>query len=117
MSARTYSRDRQCPHCGSNWLRKYGFSKGRQSYSCGSCHHKFTPGGNRSYYPEAVKRQALKLYGEGMSVSAISRVMDVKLGTVYSWVKKSLSGGGVGEVGAHSAVGGCAQAREGHIVR
>ena len=72
MSARTYSRDRQCPHCGSNWLRKYGFSKGRQSYSCGSCHHKFTPGGNRSYYPEAVKRQALKLYGEGMSVSAIS---------------------------------------------
>ena len=72
MSARTYSEDRQRRRCGSNRLRKYGHPRGRQPYSCGDCHCKFTPEGNRSYYSEAVKRQALSLHGEGMSVSAIS---------------------------------------------
>ena len=28
------------------------------------------------------------MYGEGSSISAIARILDVKLGTVYSWVKK-----------------------------
>ena len=77
MSARTYSEDMQCRICGSNRLRKYGHSRGRQPHSCGDRHCKFTSGGNLSYYSEAVKRQALNLCGEGMSISAISGVMEV----------------------------------------
>ena len=29
------------------------------------------------------------MYGEGMAVAAISRILEVKPGTVYEWVKKS----------------------------
>ncbi len=29
------------------------------------------------------------MYGEGMAVAAISRVLEVKPGAVYEWVKKS----------------------------
>ena len=28
------------------------------------------------------------MYGESMAIAAISRVLEVKLGTVYEWVKK-----------------------------
>ena len=55
MVRRAYRHDLCCPHCGSNWLPKYGRSKGRQAYHCGDCLYKFTPGGNHSYYSEAVK--------------------------------------------------------------
>ena len=47
------------------------------------------PDGNRHYYPEQVKEQAIDRYGEGMAIAAISRVRAVKPGTVYEWVKKS----------------------------
>lgn len=89
---RVYRHDLRCPHCGSNWTPKAGKSRGKQTYRCGDCHHRFTPEGNRHYYAEQVKRQALSMYGDGSSVSAIARVLGVKLGTVYSWVKKSPSG-------------------------
>ncbi len=32
------------------------------------------------------------MYGEGMAIAAISRVLEVKLGTVYEWVKKKSGG-------------------------
>lgn len=89
MVRRAYRHDLRCPHCGSNWLPKYGRSRGRQSYRCGDCLYKFTPGGNRSYYSEAVKSQAVEMYCEGSAIAAISRVLGVKAGTVGSWVKKS----------------------------
>ena len=76
------------PHCASNWLPKYGRSNGRQSYRCEDCFYKFTPGGNRSYYSEAVKKQAVEMYCEGSAVAAISRVLGVKAGTVGLWGKK-----------------------------
>ena len=89
---RAYRHDLRCPHCGSNWLPKYGTHRGRQSYRCGDCHYKFTPGGNRSYYPHKTIRQALDMYCEGASISAIGRTLGVKMGTVYSWVKKKQGG-------------------------
>ena len=88
---RAYRHDLRCPHCGSNWLPKYGRSRGKQSYRCGYCLYKFTPGGNRSYYSEAVKSQAVEMYCEGSAIAAISRVLGVKVGTVGSWIKKSLA--------------------------
>ena len=32
MAQRVYRHDLRCPHCGSNWLPKYGCSRGKQTY-------------------------------------------------------------------------------------
>ena len=53
-------------------------SQGKQTYRCGDCRHRFTPGGNRHYYPEAVKRQAVDMYGEGTGITATGRVLGVQ---------------------------------------
>ena len=100
---RSYRHDVKCPHCGSNWMRKDGRSRGKQTYRCGECHHRHTPEGNRHYYPERTIRHALDMYAEGASMSAIARAMDIKLSTVFSWVKKSPSGGRGGGNGASEA--------------
>ena len=63
--ARSYRHDIACPHCGSNWMRKDGHSRGKQTYRCGDCQHRHTPSGNRHYYPESVKRQAVAMYSGG----------------------------------------------------
>ena len=64
--ARVYRHDIRCRRCGSNWLPKARPSRGKQTYHCGECLHRFTPEGNRIYYPEAIKRQAMAIYSEGM---------------------------------------------------
>ena len=42
---RVYRSDLRCPHCGSNWMPKAGFSHGKQTYRCGECHHRPSPEG------------------------------------------------------------------------
>ncbi len=96
---RAYHHSQRCPHCASNWTPKDGRSRGKQTYRCGDCHHRFTPDGNRHYFPEAIKRQAIDMYAEGMGIAAISRILDVRLATVFSWVKKSSAIDGVDEPG------------------
>ena len=54
--SRSYRHDIRCPHCGSNWMRKDGHSRGKQTYRCGDCQHRHTPSGNRRYYSEEFKR-------------------------------------------------------------
>ena len=88
MSQRAYRHALRCPHCGSNWMPKYGTSRGKQTYRCGDCKHRYTPEGNRHYYPDAVKDQAVAMYLEGSSISALGRVLQGRLETVYSWIKK-----------------------------
>ena len=109
-ATRSYRDDLQRPHCGSNWLPKDGRSRGKQTYRCRLCHYRFTPDGNRHCYSEQIKEQAIDMYGEGMAIAAISRVLEVKLGTVYEWVKKSPVGPGDLGLGddAAPAVGCCA---------
>ena len=86
-AARSYRDDFQHLRCGSNRLPKDGRSRGKQT--CRRCHYRFTPYGNRHYYSEQDNEQAIDRYGEGMAVAAISRVLEVKLGAVYEWVKRS----------------------------
>ena len=92
---RVYRDDMQCPRCGSNRLPKYGHFRGKQTYRCGQCLYHFTPETDRPHRDRKVKDLALALYGEGLGLSAIGRVLGEKLGTVCSWVKKSLLGWGV----------------------
>ena len=114
--ARTYRHDLRCPHCGSNWTPKDGHSRGQQTYHCRDCHHRFSPTGNRHYYPQMVKDQALDMYGEGSSLAAIGRIMGILPETVYSWVKKSRPGQGVDASGGASPEA-AAGARQGHRLR
>ena len=110
---RAYHHDQRCPHCGSNWTPKDGHSRGKQTYRCRDCHYRFTPEGNRHYYSEAVKTQALNMYAEGSSLASIGRVLGILPETVYSWVKKSPAIPGVDDPG-DPAAGGAAAARPGH---
>ena len=88
MPQRAYRRDLRCPHCGSNGMPKYGTSRGKQTYRCGDCKRRYTPEGNLHYYSEAVKSEAVSMYLEGSRRSAIGRVLQGRLETVYSWIKK-----------------------------
>ena len=55
------------------------------------------------------------MYSDGSSMEAISRVMGVKAGTVYSWVKKSQLGLGMdGDSGGGVEAG--SEAGPGHIL-
>ena len=97
---RIYRDDMQCPRCGSNWLPKYGHARGKQTYRCGQCGYHFTPGAKHPHHAPETKRLAEAMYAEGLGISAIGRVLRVKLETAFSWVKKSLLGWGfVAEVG------------------
>ena len=91
---RVYRSDLRCPHCGSNWMPKAGFSHGKQTYRCGECHHRHSPDGNRHYHPPQVKSQAWEMYGEGRSIAALSRALNLPGLTALAWIKKSPSGRG-----------------------
>ena len=86
---RIYRKDQQCPCCGSDWLPKYGRSRGKQTCRCGQCLCHFTPGTEHPQRSEEVRKLAVDLYTEGSSMEAMGRVLRVKLGAVYSWVKKT----------------------------
>ena len=89
---RVYRDEMQCPRCGSNWLPKYGRSRGKQTCRCGQCLYHFIPESEHPHQPERVRSMAVAMYAEGSSIEAISRVLGMKAGTVCSWVKKSLPG-------------------------
>ena len=61
---RAYRHHMRCSRCGSNWVVKDGRPRGKQTYRCRERHYRFTPEGNRSYYSERVKRDALSMYCE-----------------------------------------------------
>ena len=85
---RVYSSDLRCPHCGSNGMPKAGFSRGKQTYRRGECHHRHRPEGNRHYPPPQVKSQAWEMYGAGMGIAALSRALALPELTALAWIKK-----------------------------
>ena len=72
---RVYRHDVRCPDCGSNWMRKDGFSNGKQAYSCGDCQRRYVPEGAYRRPGPAVKEQGIELYLEGNTLSGIGRVL------------------------------------------
>ena len=89
---RVYRHDIRCPDCGSNWMRKDGFNNGRQTYSCGDCRRRYTPGGAYRRPGPAVKERGLDMYCEGASLSAIGRVLGYSAPAVLGWVKQGAPG-------------------------
>ncbi|BCS92576.1 MAG: hypothetical protein MjAS7_1184 [Metallosphaera javensis (ex Sakai et al. 2022)] len=80
-------RDVPCPSCGSNHVVKNGKIRGRQFYLCRECGRKFVEGA-KHHHDRSVRERALRMYANGMSMRAISRVLQVPLGTVFTWIKR-----------------------------
>ena len=85
---RVYRHDVRCPDCGSNWMRKDGRNGERQRYRCGDCGRRCQPGGAYRRPGPRVKEQAVQMYVEGSSLSAVGRVVGVSAQAVSNWVKK-----------------------------
>ena len=102
---RVYRDGIQCPRCGSNWLPKYGRSRGKQTYRCGQCLYHFIPGAEHPHQPEQVKNLAVAMYNEGASTKAIGRVLGMKTETIHSWVKRSAPNGAVAATPSPDPVG------------
>lgn len=78
-----------CPRC----KRRQGQSKsgftgaGSQRYQCTLCGLRYTPQPKPRGYPEAVRREAIRLYTAGVGFRQIGRLLDVDHQTVINWVK------------------------------
>lgn len=81
----------KCPYCGSEDVRKYGHSNGKQRYACDNpeCPHK-------TFYAEYtyngckpdIKRDIIKWSIDGAGIRAISRELCISTDTVISELKK-----------------------------
>ena len=89
MTAQVHRDNLIFPRCGSDRTPIDGHSRGNQTCRCRERHYRFAPNGNRHYYPASVKTRAVAMYIKGMGVLDISRMLDVKPGTVYSRLAKS----------------------------
>ena len=69
-------------------MAKNGAYKDRQVYRCGNCGRYYTHGAAYTRPGAADGEQALALLGEGISQSAVTRIVGVTLPAVIRWVKK-----------------------------
>ena len=90
---RVYRHGLRRPHCGSNWTPKDGRSREKRACRRRDCRHRFTPEGNRHYFPEDLKRRAPDLYAGGAGIAATGRAPGVRTAAVFSWVKKARRSG------------------------
>ena len=86
--SRVYRHDVRCPDCGSNWMRRDGFTNGKQAYSCGDCRRRYVPHGAYRRPSAGVKERGIAMYTEGSSLSAIGRVLGYSAAAVQGWVEK-----------------------------
>ncbi|MBA3768538.1 MAG: IS1 family transposase [Acidobacteria bacterium] len=78
----------KCPLCASVEPQpKAGHTRtGSQRYKCRECQRIYTPDPKPLGYPEAIKREAVRLYLEGTNFRRIGRVLSVNHQTVVNWV-------------------------------
>lgn len=77
-----------CPHCQrSEQQVKVGHNgSGSQRYLCKVCRRKYTPEPKEQGYPEALRKQVLQQYVDGMNMRRIGRTVGVSRQTVSNWV-------------------------------
>jgi transposase-like protein len=78
-----------CPQCQkTNRQVKVGRTEaGSQRYQCQHCGHKYTPVPKQQGYAEDIRREAVRLYVDGMNLRRIARHLGVVHQTVANWVK------------------------------
>jgi transposase-like protein len=77
-----------CPNCKATTKQhKIGRTKaGSQRYRCQPCGKRYTPAPKAQGYDESLRRQAVKLYGDGLNFRRIARQLEVNHQTVINWV-------------------------------
>jgi transposase-like protein len=77
-----------CPSCQSTTRQvKHGRNpSGSQRYLCQACQRTYTPTPTPYGYDAATRRQALRLYADGMNLRRIARHLGVVHQTVANWV-------------------------------
>lgn len=78
-----------CPHCQNTnrQVRVGGTEAGSQRYQCQHCGHKHTPVRKQQGYADEIRREALRLYVDGMNLRRIARHLGLVHQTVANWVK------------------------------
>jgi transposase-like protein len=54
---------------------------------CMNCGYYFLPDAKHSH-PKWKRKLAIKMYTNGMSMRAISRTLNIPLGTIFTWIKR-----------------------------
>ncbi len=78
----------QCPYCESNSrVQRSGFNNtGSQRMRCEDCQRYFTPQKKPMGHSPELRRQAIKLYLEGMSLRGIGRQLGITHQSVANWL-------------------------------
>jgi hypothetical protein len=82
-----------CKFCGSDALRKNGFTRGKQRYFCKACGRNHVEGDLREKHPKIAKYIAIVLYLEGCGFRRIARILRKILGIkihdplIIHWVR------------------------------
>ena len=74
----------KCSHCDHPDYILFGKNRGAQRYRCQACRRTFQT--MRMGKDPALKKQAQKLYLEGMGMRAIGRVLGIHHKTVSRWL-------------------------------
>jgi transposase-like protein len=77
-----------CPYCSDTQRQvKVGFNpSGTQRYLCKACGRKYTPEPKFQGYGDDLRRQAVRLYVDGLNLRRIARQLGVVHQTVANWV-------------------------------
>ena len=78
-----------CPHCQRTENQvKAGLTRaGSQRYLCKVCHRKYTPEPKPMGYDDAIRRQALQMYLDGINQRRIARQLGISQGSVSNWAR------------------------------
>ena len=74
-----------CPRCGSVRVVKSGHARGKQRWLCRRCQYQFTRRDDHET-PDEVKQAAVTLYGYGLSLNAVGRLLGSCAQSVMRWV-------------------------------
>ena len=77
-----------CPYCHHTDRQvKAGLNaSGSQRHKCPHCQRKYTPDPRPMGYSDAVRRQAVQMYVDGMNFRRIARTLGVTHRSVINWV-------------------------------
>lgn len=78
----------ECPYCQAteNQIKAGLTAAGSQRFRCKLCQRRYTPDSKERGYPEALRRQAARLYADGMNFRRIARQLGVHHQTVINWI-------------------------------
>lgn len=74
--SRVYRPKTSCPECGSNRMRKDGFTNDRLAYRCGDCQRGYASPGGACHRPgKPLKAPGIAMYLECSNLSAVGRIL------------------------------------------